>query len=125
MRSAGTFSSYAMDKFTLIRAIKSGMKSRFKAMPAINFMKGKSMALQRKRELEAFKLLFSVPGSAILYYGDEIGMENEVLAPEQKDTRKSLRGKFNWELAGQYALDEDSLLAKLTNIIHNRNRKKL
>ena len=73
-----------------------------------------------QKTLEAFTLLLSVPGSSIIYYGDEIGMENEVLPIEQKDTRKSLRGKFNWDIANEHVLNKDSLPVTISNIINSR-----
>jgi maltose alpha-D-glucosyltransferase / alpha-amylase len=50
---------------------------------------------------EAFDLLVSVPGVPIIYYGDEVGMENDVLHQEEKDTRKSMRAKFDWNTKGR------------------------
>ena len=73
-----------------------------------------------QKTLEAFTLLLGAPGSSIIYYGDEIGMENEVLPIEQKDTRKSLRGKFNWDITNEHVLDKDSSLTAISNIINSR-----
>ena len=69
-------------------------------------------------------MLLGVPGSCIIYYGDEIGMENESLPLDQKDTRKSLGGKFDWSVAGQQVLDNNSLFLQISNIINNRNVNK-
>ncbi|OGZ74107.1 MAG: hypothetical protein A2908_03415 [Candidatus Staskawiczbacteria bacterium RIFCSPLOWO2_01_FULL_38_12b] len=74
--------------------------------------------------IRAFGMLLGVPGSCIIYYGDEIGMENESLPLDQKDTRKSLGGKFDWSVAGQQVLDNNSLFLQISNIINNRNVNK-
>ncbi|MBX4200997.1 hypothetical protein KW786_02605 [Candidatus Parcubacteria bacterium] len=67
-----------------------------------------------QKTLESFALLFSAPGSSIIYYGDEIGMQNEVLPVEQKDSRKSLRGRFNWDASAWQKIDVASLLKNQT-----------
>ncbi|MEZ0395487.1 MAG: maltose alpha-D-glucosyltransferase [Anaerolineales bacterium] len=47
---------------------------------------------QRKIEL-AYSLLFTLPGSPILYYGDEIGMGDDLSLPD----RNGLRTPMQWE----------------------------
>ena len=50
---------------------------------------------------KAFLLLSWVcrayPIRPVIYYGDEIGMENEAVSPNEKDTRRAVRGFFDWE----------------------------
>ena len=57
----------------------------------------------------AFRLLYSLSFATVTYYGDEIGMENLVLAPETKDTRLAVRGTFDWEEAKRQMADPESL----------------
>ena len=73
----------------------------------------------KEKTLAAYRMLFDAPGSPIIYYGDEIGMENEPLTAGEKDTRKSVRGAFDWEKARVSLLDPDSLFNKLSAMIKN------
>jgi maltose alpha-D-glucosyltransferase/alpha-amylase len=67
--------------------------------------------------LRAFELLFSVPGSPIIYYGDEIGMENILIEDSERDTRRSVRGAFDWAEAGRQLADPASLMNGVAAII--------
>jgi maltose alpha-D-glucosyltransferase/alpha-amylase len=73
-----------------------------------------------ERILDAFRLLLSVPGSPILYYGDEIAMENGPLAPSEKDTRKCLRENFDWDKAVMELRTPTSLFRSLARLIRQR-----
>lgn len=57
----------------------------------------------------AFELLYSTPGAPVMYYGDEIGMKNLPIAPGILDTRKYVRGAFDWDEAYRQMADPDSL----------------
>ncbi len=73
----------------------------------------------KQKIIEAIKLLYSLPGAPIMYYGDELGMKN---LPPQKaitDTRKYVRGFFDWKEAHQQMRNPASLLNKVAKIIHN------
>ncbi len=89
------------------------------------FGSGTSMRLatmlhgDEEKILEAYKLLFSIPGSPIIYYGDEISMENEPLPPGEKDTRKSVRGKFDWAKAEIAERDPESLFNGIANMVND------
>jgi maltose alpha-D-glucosyltransferase/alpha-amylase len=67
--------------------------------------------------LRAFELLFSVPGSPIIYYGDEIGMENISVDADERDTRRSVRGAFDWEKAERQIADPGSLFNGVAAIV--------
>ena len=67
----------------------------------------------------AFEILYSQPGSPIMYYGDEIGMKNLPLAEGIIDTRKYVRGAFDWQEAEKQMADPDSLFNRVAQIIHN------
>ena len=69
--------------------------------------------------LRAFEMLFSVPGSPIIYYGDEIGMENIALETNERDTRRAVRGAFDWEQAHRQTSDPESLFSGIAKIIKN------
>lgn len=58
---------------------------------------------------QAFELLYSTPGAPIMYYGDEIGMKNLPVEAGIVDTRKYVRGNFNWPEADRQIADPQSL----------------
>lgn len=68
----------------------------------------------------AYKELLNFPGVPILYYGNEIGMSNEIFEVKPKDTREYVRGKFNWDEVDRQIEDKDSILNRVSELIHNR-----
>ncbi len=71
----------------------------------------------KERILEAIELLYSVPGSPIMYYGDEIGMQNIPVRNLEVDTRRYVRGPFDWNAANTQLKDSTSLLNRVSRII--------
>jgi len=70
----------------------------------------------RRRILLAHALLLSLPGTPVLYYGDELGMADDVRLPD----RDGLRLPMAWsEVAGQTA-DSESLLRSIAGLIEMR-----
>ena len=67
--------------------------------------------------LNAFKLLLSLPGSPVIYYGSEIGMKNLDLSELPRDTRKYVRGDFDWQEAERQIKDPSSLLNGIKNLL--------
>jgi maltose alpha-D-glucosyltransferase/alpha-amylase len=67
--------------------------------------------------LKALNMLYSQPGAPIMYYGDEIGMRNLPVEEGIVDTRKYVRGAFDWDEAARQAANPDSLLSKTAKII--------
>ena len=67
---------------------------------------------------EAITLLYSLPGSPIMYYGDEIMMRNLPREEGVADTRRFVRGPFDWEEAAREDANPDSLLAFVRKTIH-------
>ena len=65
----------------------------------------------------AFKLLYSLPGSPIMYYGDEIGMSNLPHEEGIQDSRKYVRGQFDWSLAEAQMADPTSLWHEVATLI--------
>ena len=74
----------------------------------------------KEKILEAFKLLFSLPGSPVIYYGDEIGMKNLEYQEKPLDSRKYVRGEFDWTEAERQVKDSNSLLGRLSILIKVR-----
>lgn len=70
-----------------------------------------------ERLFEAFELLYSLPGASIMYYGDEIGMENLPVRDGIVDSREYVRGDFDWGKAQQELEDPHSLLNRTSRLI--------
>lgn len=75
--------------------------------------------------LEAFELLFSLPGSPVIYYGDEIGMENLQLSEKPADSRKYIRGDFDWPEVEKQLNESDSLLIQIKKLLKERENSKV
>ena len=75
-----------------------------------------------RRILEAIELLYSIPGAPVMYYGDEIGMQNLPTAGEWKDSRRYVRGPFDWKAAEAQEKDPDSLLNQVSQIVRQSNQ---
>lgn len=69
---------------------------------------------------EAFALLYAQPGAPIMYYGDELGQLNEHNIEFMLDTRRHVRGAFNWPLAESQQADPESLLTRTAALITAR-----
>ncbi|MBK9292517.1 MAG: alpha-amylase [Bacteroidetes bacterium] len=68
----------------------------------------------------AYSMMLSLPGTPVIYYGDEFGKENdenfyrEMIALTGKDdTRFLVRGKINWALREEQLKDPDTFNAKV------------
>lgn len=72
-----------------------------------------------ERRLEALRLLYSLPGASIMYYGDEIGMRNLPREHGVVDTRVFVRGPFDWEEARKQMADPDSPFSRTAAIVHS------
>jgi maltose alpha-D-glucosyltransferase/alpha-amylase len=91
------------------------------------FNKGKSTSMRVASALRgdrtamhmAFALLYSTPGAPIMYYGDEIGMRNLPVVAEILDTRKYVRGVFDWREAEKEIADPTSLFHEVATLIKN------
>lgn len=79
----------------------------------------------KEKIAKAFEMLFNIPGSPIIYYGDEIGMENLPLIAGEKDTRRYVRGAFDWKLAEAERKNPGSLYNKMRQLIRERKKRKL
>jgi len=89
------------------------------------FNKGTATALRvasalhgdRQKIIEALELLYSIPGTPIMYYGDEIGMRNLPVQEGILHTPKYCRGVFDWAEAEAQIQDPDSLWNATRDII--------
>lgn len=80
-----------------------------------------SIFTDKKDMLAAFELLYALPGAPVMYYGDEIGMRNLPVMVGIVDTRKYVRGPFDWVEAERQEEDPSSLLVEVRRVIANRN----
>jgi len=75
----------------------------------------------REKILSALKMLYSLPGSPVMYYGDEIGMYNLDIHPDIKDSRKYVRGNFDWTHAKKQMDDPESLFSAVAKLLKESN----
>lgn len=66
---------------------------------------------------EALELLYAMPGTPIMYYGDEIGMRNTSLQGRIIDSREYVRGHFVWDEAEKQLQDPQSLFNRIAPIV--------
>jgi maltose alpha-D-glucosyltransferase/alpha-amylase len=66
----------------------------------------------------AHALLFSLPGSPVVYYGDEIGMADNIDLPD----RDGVRTPMEWDAVEAQERSDASLLARIRQLIHLRRQ---
>jgi glycosidase len=71
----------------------------------------------REKILRALNMLYSLPGSPVMYYGDEIGMRNLPVEKDILDTRRYVRGTFDREVAKLQMQDAGSLFNEVAQIV--------
>ncbi|OGN28749.1 MAG: hypothetical protein A3A33_03130 [Candidatus Yanofskybacteria bacterium RIFCSPLOWO2_01_FULL_49_25] len=76
-----------------------------------------SIFSDKVRIIEAFKLLFSLPGVPVIYYGEEIGMQNASIQPPPQDKRRYVRGLFDWNLAQSQMHDPNSIFIAVSHLL--------
>lgn len=70
----------------------------------------------------AHEKLLDFSGVPIFYYGNEIGMSNEVFDHKPQDQREYVRGDFDWDEAERQMKDSDSVLNRVRDLIHKRKQ---
>ncbi len=71
----------------------------------------------------AFELLFSTPGVPVIYYGEELGLENMKLKGRPLDTRRYVRQPFDWELASQQMVSSGSMFKFVKELISKHQHR--
>jgi maltose alpha-D-glucosyltransferase/alpha-amylase len=71
----------------------------------------------RDKMIAALEYLYSLPGSPVMYYGDEIGMQNLPHREGTLDSRRYVRGQFDWNEVARQMDDPNSLLNAVAKII--------
>jgi trehalose synthase len=64
----------------------------------------------------AWSLMYSLPGTPVMLYGDEIGMGDDL----RREGRMSVRLPMDWAAVGDQRHDPGSLLAFMARLIHRR-----
>ena len=74
----------------------------------------------------AFSVMLSLPGTPIVYYGDEFGKLNDmdyyremIRLSGKDDTRFLVRGKIDWDKVGQELADPDSFASQVFGRVRN------
>ncbi len=75
----------------------------------------------REKTMDALRMLYTLPGAPIMYYGDEIGMQNLDHDPSIVDSRKYVRGRFDWDNAKRQLDDPESLLTAVSKLLQETN----
>ena len=74
----------------------------------------------KEKIIEAFKMHIEAVGSPVIYYGDEIGMENVKLTSKPKDSRLYVRNNFDWVEAERQEKDPESLFNNVKELLRIR-----
>jgi trehalose synthase len=98
------FGAYAPDEG--MRIYGHGIRRR-----AASMLGGDSARLRM-----AWSLTLSLPGTPVVLYGDEIGMEEDL----SRDGRMSVRIPMDWAAVGEQRRRPDSLLALMSKLVHAR-----
>jgi maltose alpha-D-glucosyltransferase/alpha-amylase len=69
----------------------------------------------------AYSLMFSLPGSPVLFYGEEIGMDDDPSLPG----RMAVRTPMRWEDAAAQRRDADSLLNWFERLTRRRRESQV
>jgi len=93
------------------------------------------MQRDERRILLAYSIILTLPGTPVIYYGDEFGKYNDeayynemIQLTGKDDTRFLSRGKIDWEELAQNLANPDSfsshIYQKLRQMLHIRNQHK-
>lgn len=104
----------------LIRFFDPTGRYIFNKGEGVSIRLGTAFKNEPERVIEAYELLYSLPGAPILYYGDEIGMQN-LKNGDFTDTRRYVRGPFDWSVAESMLADPHSPLSRIARLIHDHH----
>lgn len=106
------------ERIRLIDFLDPGHKYYFVKAKATSMRVASVFNSDKTKMSKAFELLYSTPGSPIMYYGDEIGMTNLPVGNGIIDTRKYVRGEFDWREAERQIVDPTSLFSAVATLTH-------
>ncbi len=105
------------ERAALVAYLDPGRLYPFQKGLATSMRLGSIYASDREGLRKAFRLLYSLPGSPIMYYGDEIGMQNLPHEESVRDSRRYVRGTFDWSAADAQQKDPASLFHEVADLI--------
>jgi glycosidase len=105
---------------TLLYELDPDRHYRFHGDHALSLRLADIFADTPEKIRSAYTTLFSLPGVPHLYYGDEIGMKNDLTIGTPKDTRRYVRGQFDWAEAERQMADPDSLFNFVAGLARRR-----
>jgi maltose alpha-D-glucosyltransferase/alpha-amylase len=105
------------ERHRIIDTIDSNHEYPFFKGEAVSMRVASALHGNKAKILEAFRLLYATPGAPIMYYGDEVGMQNLSTDHTFLDTRRYVRGMFDWDATQSQSKDPDSLLNEIARII--------
>lgn len=102
-------------------------EERFSAKPAskVSMRTGEIFKGDKRKIINAFRTWLELPGTPVIYYGEEIGMCNLMLTQKPSDTRRFVRGDFDWKEAKRQMDDRNSVWSQVGDLIKNRREKDL
>jgi maltose alpha-D-glucosyltransferase/alpha-amylase len=74
----------------------------------------------KEKILWVHRQLLNLPAVPVLYYGNEIGMENKKLSEKPSDFREYVRGDFDWGKVNAQMKDSDSILNRVREMIRDK-----
>jgi maltose alpha-D-glucosyltransferase / alpha-amylase len=105
------------DRSLVVRHFDPEQQYPFRGGDAIAARIATLLCGDKEKILNVFKKLYSVPGTPVMYYGDEIGIQNESYNILLRDTRRMVRGHFDWDKAGHEQKDPSSLFHQVSAVI--------
>lgn len=108
------------ERHHVIDMLDPGHEFPFNKGEALSMRIATALRRDKAKIIEAMRLLYGLPGAPIMYYGDEIGMENLPLGMDFLDTRRYVRGMFDWDKAQAQMSDSESLFTHISRIIRER-----
>ncbi len=102
---------------SLVRWLDPREEYPFNAETSVSIRLASALHGDADRIVAAHRLLFSLPGARVLYYGDEIGMRNLPREEDEIDTRHYVRGPFDWYAADAMLGDDHSLLRRMAGVL--------
>jgi len=107
----------AADRERLVKWLDPEHRYPFRKGQTTSVRTATALKGDRKKILELYESLYRAPGAPVMYYGDELGMQNSHALGYMLDTRRHVRGPFDWEEAQQQMEDPESLWSAVSAII--------
>ncbi|MES2203323.1 MAG: alpha-amylase family glycosyl hydrolase [Patescibacteria group bacterium] len=107
----------AVESDQLVRALDPEKRYLFRKGQTTCVRVATALGGDESKILAALRLLYEQPGVPVMYYGDELGMPNSSLTGDRFDTRRYVRGTFDWAHTDKQMADPDSLWHRVSLVI--------